>query len=369
MSIAESVREFDVIVYGATGYIGRLVTEYLFKAYGPSGENVFYAVAGRDPAKLAQLQQQLSLINKSGAESLPIIIASSDSTETELRRMCRRGFCVVSTVGSFTEMGEPLIRACLESGTHYCDLSAELVWIRQMIEKYSAVAAYNQVKIIHSCGFASVFSDLGTLLLQSTAWAQFGRCLPDVRCRVTAHKGSPSGGHLKSLLYNNPNSADDKKQMKDPYVLCSSADKGPIDPSNPKDSFERLARRRTMATLSSSQSSQSDVHKKSRQAALALSGHANKRKDTAPGGVVKTRQFRSDAVMYDDHLKKYVIPFYYSNINTAIVMRTNFLFGGIYGSRFRYHEALVSHDSQCQSKSLACRNKVSRMQRDCSHLG
>ena len=182
--------DFDIIVYGATGYTGRLVAEYLAQAY-PQG--VRWAMAGRSLSKLQQVREELAL-----PDTVPLLTANSDDPAS-LRAMCERTTVVLTTVGPYQLYGSDLVAACAATGTAYVDLCGEPAWMRQMIDAHEAEAKASGARIVFSCGFDSIPFDLGVLTLQEAARARFGRPAPRVKCRVRTMKGGFSGGTAASL--------------------------------------------------------------------------------------------------------------------------------------------------------------------------
>ncbi len=182
--------DFDIIVYGATGYTGRLVAEYLAGSY-PAG--VRWAMAGRSLTKLRQVRDDLGL-----PESTPLLTANSDDAAS-LRAMCARTTVVITTVGPYQLYGSDLVAACAATGTAYVDLCGEPGWMRQMIDAHHQAAKASGARIVFSCGFDSIPFDLGVLTLQAAARARFGRPAPRVKCRVRSMKGGFSGGTAASL--------------------------------------------------------------------------------------------------------------------------------------------------------------------------
>jgi len=180
-------REFDVIVFGATGFTGRLVAEYLVGRYGVD-RDVKWAMAGRSQSKLEAVRNEVG-----APASTPLVVA--DSTDAaSLAAMAERTRCVVTTVGPYLWYGEGLVRACAETGTDSVDLSGEVLWMRQMIDRYHARAVETGARIVHSCGFDSVPFDLGVLFAQQAAEERFGSPCQRVRTRVMDMRGEFSGG-------------------------------------------------------------------------------------------------------------------------------------------------------------------------------
>ena len=185
-------REFDIIVFGATGFTGRLVAEYLNKQY--QGESApKWAMAGRSGIKLASVREEMGL-----PEDTPLLTANSDDFYS-LRTLARRARVIITTVGPYQLYGEELVKACIDAGTDYVDLCGEPIWMRQMIEKYETEAMESGSRIVFSCGFDSIPFDLGILFLQDHAKEKFGAPLPRVKGRVRKMQGTFSGGTAASL--------------------------------------------------------------------------------------------------------------------------------------------------------------------------
>ena len=180
-------REFDVIVFGATGFTGRLVAEYLVGRYGV-GRNVKWAMAGRSRSKLEAVRDEVA-----APTNTPLVVA--DSTDfASLTAMAERTRCVITTVGPYLWYGEGLVQACAETGTDSVDLSGEVLWMRQMIDRYHPRAVETGARIVHSCGFDSIPFDLGVLFAQRAAEERFGSPCQRIRTRVMDMRGEFSGG-------------------------------------------------------------------------------------------------------------------------------------------------------------------------------
>jgi short subunit dehydrogenase-like uncharacterized protein len=186
--MSKSPREFDIIVYGATGYTGRLVAEYLKDKAG-----LKWAMAGRSLAKLEEVRDLIG-----AAKDTPLVVANADDPAS-LEAMAKRTKVVLTTVGPYQLYGEPLVKACVANGTDYTDLCGEPVWMRQMIDKYHDLAKASGARITFSSGFDSIPFDLGVLMLQKHATEKFGAPAPRVKGRVRAMKGTFSGGTAASL--------------------------------------------------------------------------------------------------------------------------------------------------------------------------
>lgn len=206
----------DLILYGATSFVGQIVAAELCQRYADGG--LRWGYAGRSPAKLEALRTQLG----AAAADVPLLVADA-ADGAALDRLCRQTRVVVSTVGPYALHGEPLVRACATSGTDYCDLTGETQWIRRMLDRYERVAQQSGARIVHCCGFDSVPSDLGVWVLQQHALQQFGEPLTTIRMRVARLRGAFSGGTVASLLQvvrEATRDAEVRRLLADPYSLC-----------------------------------------------------------------------------------------------------------------------------------------------------
>lgn len=184
-------REFDLIVYGATGYTGHLVAEYLATVY--RGEDApSWAIAGRSIEKLQQVRAEIG-----AAGDLPLVMADAGEPAT-LRAMCERAAVIITTVGPYQLHGAYLVAACAATGTAYVDLCGEPVFMRRMIDAHHDVAKRTGARIVFSCGFDSIPFDLGVLTLQEKAREKFGRPARRVKARLRKVKGGMSGGTAAS---------------------------------------------------------------------------------------------------------------------------------------------------------------------------
>ncbi|KQN92914.1 saccharopine dehydrogenase [Sphingomonas sp. Leaf231] len=180
--------DFDIVLFGATGFTGGLVAEYIASRYDGQAR---WALAGRSAAKLAKVREALGV-------DVPLLVADSDDARA-LRDMCSRTRVVISTVGPYQLHGSALIAACAETGTAYVDLCGEPGWMRLMIDAHHDEAKRSGARIVFSCGFDSIPFDLGVLTLQEAAVARFGQPVPRVKARVRRVKGGFSGGTVASL--------------------------------------------------------------------------------------------------------------------------------------------------------------------------
>jgi short subunit dehydrogenase-like uncharacterized protein len=270
-------KEFDVIVWGASGFTGRLVAAYLFKQYGSNG-NLKWAMAGRNQEKLESVRNEVA------DASVPLVLADSND-DASLKEMILRTAVVCTTVGPYVAYGSKLVASCVAHGAHYCDLSGEVQWMRQMIDKHHEEAQANGVKIVHTCGFDSIPSDMGVYFTQKEAQAQKGQRVEQIQMRVAGMRGGLSGGTYASLSKVMEQALQDKtiyKVLVNPYGL------------NPKDQQE---------------------------------------------GKDKPDLQR---VIFDPTSKSWIGPFIMAGINTKVVRRSNALSGYAYGKDFRYDEATMS---------------------------
>lgn len=183
-------REFDVVVFGATGFTGRLVAEYIAATH----PDIRWAMAGRSQTKLEQVRDEMGV----PAET-PLIVADS-SDPASLKAMAERTRGVITTVGPYQKYGEPLVAACAEAGTDYVDLCGEPAWMRDIIDGYSDKAKASGARVVLSCGFDSIPFDMGVFALQQAAIEKTGAPITRVKGRVRSMKGTFSGGTAASFF-------------------------------------------------------------------------------------------------------------------------------------------------------------------------
>jgi short subunit dehydrogenase-like uncharacterized protein len=186
-------REFDIIVYGATGFTGRLVAEYLASHYAGRADAPKWAMAGRSADKLAEVRDLID-----APKDTPLVVADA-SDPASLDSMAARTQVVLTTVGPYQLYGSPLVAACVKAGTAYADLCGEPGWMREMIDTHHDAAKASGARITFSCGFDSIPFDLGVLFLQAEAVKRHGKPAPRVKGRVRKMAGSASGGTIASL--------------------------------------------------------------------------------------------------------------------------------------------------------------------------
>lgn len=208
----------DVVVFGATGFVGRLLCEYLAERRQPDGTPIRWAMAGRSRAKLEAVRAGLP----DGNEAIPLLVADADDS-VSLRQLCEQSRVVVSTVGPYAQYGEALVRACAETGTDYCDLTGEVHWIRAMIDRYETTARETGARLVHCCGFDSIPSDLGVLFTRQQTRKHWNRDPEAIHMRVKAMRGGVSGGTVASMLGVLEAARNDRKLRRalgNPYLLC-----------------------------------------------------------------------------------------------------------------------------------------------------
>jgi short subunit dehydrogenase-like uncharacterized protein len=227
---------FDLIVFGATGFTGRLVAEYLFKTYGVGGP-VAWALAGRNLDKLAAVRRAIG-----APDALPLRQADA-ADPAALAALVAQARVVLSTVGPYQLHGEPLLRACADAGTDYVDLCGEPLWMARMIARHEDAARASGARIVFSCGFDSIPFDLGVVFLQAEAQRRFGQPLQRVRGRVRVMKGSFSGGTMASALATFEAIGREPslvRALADPFALTPGF-RGPAQPDGDGAAFDDAA--------------------------------------------------------------------------------------------------------------------------------
>jgi short subunit dehydrogenase-like uncharacterized protein len=272
-------REFDVIVWGATGFTGRLVVEYLLNRYPPGGD-LHWAVAGRNRVKLEQLFG--SQDQETGRPA--IIIAESHDLES-LDGIAKAARVVLTTVGPYAKYGSDMVAACVRNGTDYCDLCGEVQWMRQMLDEHQATAEKTGARIVMSCGFDSIPSDMGLWFLQQRAMQKYGQTCTEATLLVRAMKGGASGGTFASML----NAIEQARQ--DSNVARILADPYALNPTGARQ---------------------------------------------GPDGADQR------GAAYNEAAGVWTAPFVMAVVNTRVVRRSQALQGYPYGKDFRYNEATVA---------------------------
>jgi len=271
-------KEFDIIVYGATGFTGRLVAEYLSNQYG-NNQELKWAMAGRSQTKLEHVRDEMGF-----APDTPLIVADTGD-KASMQSMVDRTQCIITTVGPYQLYGELLVGLCANSGTDYVDLCGESVWMRQMIEQHQEAAKKSGARIVFSCGFDSIPSDLGIFRLQNLSIEKTGQPCQSVNGRVRGLSGTFSGGTAASIQASFKAAATDPQTYKlaiDPFALVPDYDGVP-----------------------------------------------------QPDG---------DKIHYSQEYKSWVAPFIMAAINTRNVHRSNALLGFKYGKDFTYDEMMFTGD-------------------------
>ncbi|RZO54195.1 MAG: saccharopine dehydrogenase [Sandaracinaceae bacterium] len=229
MSPAMTDRPFDIVLWGATGFTGRLVAEYLVKHHLDDGLKL--ALAGRNEKKLEEIRAGLG----PKAKDLPLLLGDSFDEEA-LSSIAQRATVVCTTVGPYAKYGEALVDACVRHGTHYCDLTGETQFIRRMVDRHHEAAKRSGARIVHCCGFDSIPSDLGTWMMQEEMHRRHGVYAKEVRFYAGESKGGFSGGTLASMLNLMEEIRRDpslRKVVGHPYALNPEGEREGPDGSDP----------------------------------------------------------------------------------------------------------------------------------------
>ncbi len=222
-------REFDIIVYGATGYTGRLVAEYLCTKSG-----VNWAMAGRSLAKLEEVRGLIG-----APADTPLVVADA-ADAASMDAMAKRARVVLTTVGPYQLYGNELVAACAANGTDYTDLCGEPAWMRQKIDAHHEAAKASGARIVFSSGFDSIPFDLGVLMLQKHCVATYGAPAPRVKGRMRAMQGKFSGGTAASLKATMAAAAKDPAvigYLTNPFALAGGFE-GPEQPAGNKPEYD-----------------------------------------------------------------------------------------------------------------------------------
>ncbi|WP_205873842.1 saccharopine dehydrogenase family protein [Mycobacterium camsae] len=236
--MTKTPREFDIIVYGATGFVGKLTAEYLARA----GGDARIALAGRSTERLEAVRKTLGPT----AQDWPLIAADATS-ESSLKEMAARTRVVITTVGPYTRYGLPLVAACAAAGTDYADLTGEANFVRESIDLYHKQAVDTGARIVHACGFDSVPSDLTVYALFRAAHEDGAGELGETNFVVRSFRGGLSGGTFASMteiLRLASNDPEVRNQLSDPYTLTT--DRGAEPELGPQPDLP-LRRGRTLA--------------------------------------------------------------------------------------------------------------------------
>ena len=278
-------RDLDLVLHGATGFTGRLVAEYLLRRLAGSAEAPRWALSGRSREKLERTRDELArATGVAEASALPLRVADAADDEA-LARLASSARVVCTTVGPYARYGSKLVEACARSGTDYCDLTGELPWMRRMLDAHQKTAEGSGARIVHSCGFDSIPSDLGVLLLQQEMERRHGVHATHVKLRVKEIRGGMSGGTAASMLQVLEEAQEDpalRRLLEEPYAL---------DPEGPHPG-------------------------------------ADGADPSAPA--------------WDEDFGAWTAPFVMGVINTRIVRRSHALLGCRWGQSFRYDEAVLT---------------------------
>lgn len=216
-------RDYDIVLWGATGYTGQLVAEYLAQNYlnGPTGLRL--ALAGRNEEKVRRVATDI------GKPSLPVLVGDSFDAAS-LDAIAARTEVVITTVGPYAKYGEEMVAACVRNGTDYCDLTGEPQFVRAMIDRYHEEAHKTGARIVHCCGFDSIPSDLGALMVQEAFKERHGKYADEVKMAAAKMSGTFSGGTFASMLNIFEEMKENpalRKILGNPYALNPKGIKGP----------------------------------------------------------------------------------------------------------------------------------------------
>ncbi|MGB5681868.1 MAG: saccharopine dehydrogenase NADP-binding domain-containing protein, partial [Polyangiales bacterium] len=186
-------RDFDIVLWGATGYTGQLVADYLVRNYLGGDSGLRLALAGRNEDKLRAVAREV------GAPDLPILVGDSFDSAS-LDAMASRAEVIISTVGPYAKYGAELVAACVRNGTDYCDLTGETQFVAAMIDAHQEEAKKSGARIVHCCGYDSIPSDLGTLMVQEAFKERHGKYASQVKMAAVDMRGAFSGGTIASMM-------------------------------------------------------------------------------------------------------------------------------------------------------------------------
>jgi len=209
------MHNFDFVIYGATGFTGKLVVEYALKKY--PGDEILWAIAGRNRNKLYDLKDKLNLPDKVG------IFEVDSEDQSSIDAMVETTKCVLTTVGPYQLYGDKIVRTCISSGTDYVDLCGEPGWMHKIINECSDDASKSGARVIFSCGFDSIPFDLGVLFVQEEAMNKLNKYAPSVRGRVRDMNGEFSGGTAASMKATMSSLSQNPELLNvliNPHALC-----------------------------------------------------------------------------------------------------------------------------------------------------
>jgi short subunit dehydrogenase-like uncharacterized protein len=226
--------KFDIVVYGATGFTGQLVAEYLAAHYKGDG-SLKWAMAGRSKDKLASVRDAI------GAPAETPLIVADASDPASLKAMVAQTKSVITTVGPYMLYGNDLLAACVEAGVDYFDLCGEPIWMRQKIEQHDAAAKKSGSRIVFSCGYDSLPFELGVFCAQEEAKKALGAAVPRVKGRVREMKGTFSGGtaaSMRAIVEATMKDLSLVTSLRDPFILTPGFD-GPKQPLGNRPLFDQ----------------------------------------------------------------------------------------------------------------------------------
>ena len=211
-----NLNKYDFVIYGATGFTGKLVVEYAINQYNNNDE-ISWAIAGRNNEKLEHIQEKYNLPSEIGK----IVVDSND--QNSIDEMVSQTKCVLTTVGPYQLYGEKIIKTCISSGTDYVDLCGEPGFMHKIISECSEEAKETGARVVFSCGFDSIPFDLGVLFVQEEVMSKLNKYAPSVRGRVRGMNGEFSGGTAASMKATMAALQSDPELINilvNPHALC-----------------------------------------------------------------------------------------------------------------------------------------------------
>ncbi len=275
-------REFSIVLWGATGFTGKLTAEYLLGKYGVDTD-FRWAIAGRNPSRLEKVRDDIGRTTGVDASALPIIVGDGGDEEF-LAALAGRTKVVCTTVGPYALYGSKLVAACVAAGTDYCDLTGEVQWMARMIEEHDAAAAGSGARIVFTCGFDCIPADIGAYFINNEMKKRHGVPCSHLKFRVHGFSGSASGGTIASMIQMMEEASNDLgvvEIMRAPYSLNPTGKQYGLDGPEPVAPF------------------------------------------------------------HDADFGQWVAPFVMGAVDTKIVRRSNALLDHAYGRDFRYDEGVL----------------------------
>eukprot|EP01100_Stratorugosa_tubuloviscum_P003006 TRINITY_DN170_c1_g2_i1.p1 TRINITY_DN170_c1_g2~~TRINITY_DN170_c1_g2_i1.p1 ORF type:complete len:415 (-),score=174.29 TRINITY_DN170_c1_g2_i1:82-1326(-) len=271
--------KYDLLIWGATGFTGRLVAEYLAEK---NVSNLNWAIGGRSEERLKQIKEDCIQINPQ-CQKIGILIGDSGD-QSSIDAVISKTRVVITTAGPFARYGTPVVDACIRFGTDYCDITGESQWVREIIDKYHDEAAKKKVRIVPFCGFDSIPSDLGSYMMVNHIKSKYNTQCTEVKYFLAKTKGGISGGTIESLFNLLESGNKNASKLRDPYFL----------------------------------------------------------NDKSQNRVNLPKQTEIILPKYDKDVKSWLAPFVMGPVNTRVVRRSNSITNNSYSEQFLYSEAIAA---------------------------